>query len=194
MSDRDGDTPAAVPPDEQFLGRWSRLKAQARERGAKPAATRDADSSHDSPAAPPPAAPAASSAPEGKPPHLELPDLEQLHQDSDYSAFLAPGVDATLRQRALRKLFQSPKFNVCDGLDTYRDDFRNFTPLGGIVTADMRHHLERIAQQAVRGADGAAPSPPPLAQAPAHPDDEPQECPAALPSARTENDSHDEPA
>lgn len=194
MSERDSDTPAAAPQDEQFLGRWSRLKAQARARESKPAATRDAGPPYESPALPPPAAPAASSAPEGEPPHLALPDLDQLHQDSDYSAFLAPGVDAALRQRALRKLFQSPKFNVCDGLDTYRDDFRNFTPLGGIVTADMRHHLERIAQQALSDPDGAAASPPPLAQAPAHPDDQPRERPATLPSARTEDDSHDAPA
>jgi hypothetical protein len=194
MNERDSDTPAAAPQDEQFLERWSRLKTQSRERESKPAATLDAGSSDEAPARPAPAAPATSSAPAGEPPRMELPDLDQLHQDSDYSAFLAPGVDAALRQRALRKLFQSPKFNVFDGLDTYRDDFRNFTPLGGIVTADMRHHLERIAQQAVAGPDGAASNPPPAAQAPAHPDDDPQECPAALPSARTEDDSHDEPA
>ena len=82
---------------------------------------------------------------------VELPDLEQLDQDSDYSAFLTPGVDAALRKRALRKLFSSPKFNVFDGLDTYRDDFTSFPPLGDVVTADMRHHLERLARELVAG-------------------------------------------
>ena len=80
---------------------------------------------------------------------MELPDLESMDQDSDYSAFLAPGVEQSLRQRALRKLFASPKFNVFDGLDTYRDDFTSFPALGDIVTADMRHQAERLARKAL---------------------------------------------
>jgi hypothetical protein len=84
-----------------------------------------------------------------EPPRVELPDLDLLDQDSDYSAFLAPGVDLPLRRRALRKLFASPKFNVFDGLDTYRDDYTSFPALGDIVTADMRHHVERLAREAL---------------------------------------------
>jgi Protein of unknown function (DUF3306) len=91
-----------------------------------------------------------------EPPRVELPDLDLLGQDSDYSAFLAPGVDLSLRRRALRKLFASPKFNVFDGLDTYRDDFTSFPALGDIVTADMRHQVERFARQALENLDGNA--------------------------------------
>ena len=34
-----------------------------------------------------------------------------------------------------------------DGLDTYRDDYTQFPALGSIVTADMRHHVERLARK-----------------------------------------------
>ena len=86
-----------------------------------------------------------------------LPDIESLGPDSDYSAFLGPDVDASLRRAALRKLFHSPKFNVLDGLDDYCDDFTQFAPLAGIVTADMRHHLERAARELARTDDGSPP-------------------------------------
>ena len=77
---------------------------------------------------------------------VELPDIDLLDEDSDYSAFLAPGADADLRRRALRKLFSSPKFNAFDGLDTYRDDFTTFPPLADIITVDMKFEAERLAR------------------------------------------------
>jgi hypothetical protein len=144
MSSRDPD-PSAGPADaEPVLQRWSRLKAQARaaeQAQAQPATSIPA----------PPSAPAATgdAVPPAERPPVELPDLDLLGQDSDYSAFLAPGVDLSLRRRALRKLFASPKFNVFDGLDTYRDDYTSFPALGDIVTADMRHQVERLAQKAL---------------------------------------------
>lgn len=133
---------------ETFVERWSRLKKQARE-GVAPTGT--------APATVAAAAPAAGSVDaSAAEPAVELPDLAQLGQDSDYSAFLTPGVDADLRRRALRQLFSSPKFNVFDGLDTYRDDFRNFAPLGDVVTADMLHHAERLARKAGKALDATA--------------------------------------
>jgi hypothetical protein len=161
---------------ENFVERWSRLKKQARE-GVAPPGTVPATGTSATPAARPDEASAAA-------PAVELPDLAQLDQDSDYSAFLTPGVDAGLRRRALRQLFSSPKFNVFDGLDTYRDDFRNFTPLGDLVTADMRHHAERLAREASKALDAAAaadPPPPAVAATPAAPASDAQE-PAAEPS------------
>jgi hypothetical protein len=146
--------------DESFLGRWSRLKTEARGREANPAPVPDSEIS------PLPDEAAVPTVPDAPPPAVELPDLELLDQDSDYSAFLTPGVDAALRQRALRKLFSSPKFNVFDGLDTYRDDFTSFPPLGDVVTADMRHHLERLARELVAGTE-EAPSPATAAPPPA---------------------------
>jgi hypothetical protein len=34
-----------------------------------------------------------------------------------------------------------------DVLGTYRDDYGTFTPLGDVITADMKFHAERLAQQ-----------------------------------------------
>ena len=72
----------------------------------------------------------------------DMPSLESLDDNSDYSGFLSPGVSERLRRRALRKLFTSAVFNVPDGLDDYDDDFTSFEALGDIVTSDMRHQAE----------------------------------------------------
>lgn len=203
MSSRDPHDTPAEPTDEPFLGRWSRLKTQARQREADDEVTAAPPASTTALPAPADTAPAAEPA---QP--LQLPDLDLLDQDSDYSAFLAQGVDAGLRKRALRKLFHSPKFNVFDGLDTYRDDFTSFPPLGDIVTADMRHQLERAARELAARAEAAlsregpaAEIPPPavadeslqqpLPPAVAHP---PLQAPADLPTERNENDAEHGPA
>ena len=188
MSERDPDRTIEDPGDESFLGRWSRLKVQARERESHPAVEPEEHGGDESPAH------VAQVPPDAAPPVVELPDLEQLDQDSDYSAFLTPGVDAALRKRALRKLFSSPKFNVFDGLDTYRDDFTSFPPLGDIVTADMRHHLERLARELVSRTEDAPPPAPPAAAVTTNAADATQASPAAPPPARTEDDDQHGPA
>jgi len=188
MSERDPDRTTEDPGDESFLGRWSRLKAQARDRESQPGLEPEERGGDESPAS------IAQDPPDAAPPVVELPDLEQLDQDSDYSAFLTPGVDAALRKRALRKLFSSPKFNVFDGLDTYRDDFTSFPPLGDVVTADMRHHLERLAKELVSRTEDAPPPAPPAATVTTIAADETQASAATLPPARTESDDEHGPA
>jgi hypothetical protein len=74
---------------------------------------------------------------------VELPPLDSLGEDSDYSAFLRGGVPADMKQKALRKLFHSPKFNIRDGLDDYDWDMSNPEPLGSVITAEMRYRMER---------------------------------------------------
>ena len=86
----------------------------------------------------------------------DMPPLESLHEDSDYSGFLSPGVSEGLRRRALRKLFMSAVFNVRDGLDDYDDDFTSFEPLGDVVTSDMKHQAEMEAERARRARADAA--------------------------------------
>jgi hypothetical protein len=116
---------------EQFLSRWSRLKQAD---GAEAAAEETL---------PEPLLDAAAEAP----PELtddDMPSLDTLGDDDDYSGFLSEGVSDALRKQALRRLFRSPKFNVVDGLDDYAEDFTSFAPLGDIVTADMKHHMERL--------------------------------------------------
>lgn len=136
-----GDAERDAGPDETFLQRWSREKSRARtEAGTDGSGTAVQPDAQAEPGA-------ASDAGPVEP--VELPSIDDLGPDSDYSAFMAPEVDSGLRRLALRKLFQSPKFNVLDGLDDYCDDFTQFPPLGAIVTADMRHQLERAAKAAM---------------------------------------------
>ena len=77
----------------------------------------------------------------------DMPPLDSLDENSDYSGFLSSGVSEGLRRRALRKLFSSAVFNITDGLDDYNDDFTSFAALGDIVTSDMRHQAEVEAER-----------------------------------------------
>ena len=45
---------------------------------------------------------------------------------------IAMSVSDELRRSALRKLFGLPRFNFCDGLDDYAEDFTRFEPLGDL--------------------------------------------------------------
>ena len=107
--------------DDDFLSRWSRRKHAAR-RGEVPQAA---------PATVPPAAAAAvptAPAPEETKP-VELPPVEELTHESDFTPFMREGVDPSLRRQALRTLFRDPRFNVMDGLDVYIDDFSKPDPI-----------------------------------------------------------------
>lgn len=77
----------------------------------------------------------------------DMPDIDTLDEESDYTGFLSSGVSEELRKVALRKLFQGSSFNICDGLDDYDEEFTSFEKLGDIVTADMRFQLEEEAKR-----------------------------------------------
>jgi hypothetical protein len=85
----------------------------------------------------------------------DMPPVESLDENSDYSGFMSPGVSDKLRKLALRKLFAGKGFNVRDGLDDYDDDFTNFEPLGDIITSDMKHQAE-LAEQRKKEAEEKA--------------------------------------
>jgi hypothetical protein len=130
--------PEAPPDDENFLQRWSRRKQQP-----EPAPESESER-----------APSGETAEaEAQPGDADMPPLESLTEDSDYSAFLSPNVSDELRNLALRKLFHSASFNVCDGLDDYADDFSSFAKLGDIVTAELRHRLEQEARRETAAPD-----------------------------------------
>lgn len=110
-----------------FLSRWARRKEQARS-GLEPAPE------------PPPlleapvvaAPPATQAAQVAEPPAEPLPtlaDVAQLSSESDYSRFVASGVDEGVKRAAMKKLFADPRFNVMDGLDTYIDDYGKPDPI-----------------------------------------------------------------
>jgi hypothetical protein len=52
----------------------------------------------------------------------DMPDIDSLAEDSDFTGFMSPGVSDELRNLALRKLFHAPVFNIRDGLDEYDED------------------------------------------------------------------------
>ena len=88
----------------------------------------------------------------------DMPPLDSLDENSDYSGFLSSGVSEALRRRALRKLFSSAVFNIPDGLDDYDDDFTSFAALGDIVTSDMKHQAEMEAERAKQAEARAEPA------------------------------------
>lgn len=128
----------AAPREESLLRRWSRRKAQ--ERQEPPPAPADAAT----------AGVTDSCSPENAPdvPVLtdaDMPPIESLDKDSDYTPFLLPGVSDALRTRALQRLFHSGLFNERCPLDSEYYDCHGYEPLGSVITHEMREEMERAA-------------------------------------------------
>lgn len=70
---------------------------------------------------------------------VTLEDVAELTKDSDYSPFVAKGIDETIKRSAMKKLFSDPHFNLMDGLDIYIDDYSVFEPVTPAVLALMEH-------------------------------------------------------
>ena len=77
----------------------------------------------------------------------DMPPIESLNEESDFSMFMSRGVSDELRNLALKKLFKAAVFNVRDGLDEYDEDYTSFEKLGDIVTCDMKHAIEMEAKK-----------------------------------------------
>ena len=85
---------------EPFLSRWSRLKKEVP--AEKPVET----------------------------PKPNLPPVEQLTPESDFSAFMHPKVEDALRRVALKKLFSGdPHFNLPDPFEPYSRDWNISDPI-----------------------------------------------------------------
>jgi hypothetical protein len=127
--------------DEGFLSRWSRRKAQVAQAKAAPGLVdepADEPPPRAEPAAPP--APAATQPPaDEQQPALTMEDVAALTPDSDFSAFVARGVDENVKRSALKKLFSDPHFNVMDGLDIYIGDYTKPDPIPPAVLAMLNH-------------------------------------------------------
>lgn len=109
--------------DEPFLSRWSRRK---RGGGATPVVEAEPDSPPLAPATEAEQPPRENTAPvvAGEETPVDLPDIESLDKNSDYTGFLRDGVPEHLTRSALRKLWRSdPAFAVLDGLNDYDEDF-----------------------------------------------------------------------
>jgi hypothetical protein len=129
-------SPAKDPSPSGFLSRWSQRKAQVRQ-GAQTVEPTPAEQAPEAPTAEaspvpigPPAAPT--------PPPPTLADVAAHDERSpDFSRFVAPGVDNTVRNAALHKLFSDPHFNVMDGLDIYIDDYGLADPIPPAMLRQM---------------------------------------------------------
>jgi hypothetical protein len=129
------------PPGDSFLARRARLKAE-RQRAAResaspaeqaPDAANETTETAEATASPP--APALTDA--------DMPPVESLTAESDFTMFLSEGVSDALRRTALRKLFHLPEFNILDGLNDYDEDYTKFEKLGDVVTYHQRSMLAR---------------------------------------------------
>jgi hypothetical protein len=85
---------------EAFVERWSRLKREKKELPAT----------------------------EEKP-IPQLPPVDKLTPESDFTGFMHPKVEDALRRVALKKLFADPHFNVPDPFEAYSGDWTVGEPI-----------------------------------------------------------------
>jgi hypothetical protein len=114
--------------NESPLGRWSRRKAEVRagDKSEEPAP----------PAAPDAAAPETETEDAATEADIvaQLPDIDEMDGDSDFSVFMQDGVPENLQRLALRKLWLSdPVLANVDGLVDYGENFSIAETLGGAV-------------------------------------------------------------
>jgi len=118
---------------ERFsLRRWAQRKLEAAR--AEPVAAAPAAAPVVPAATPstPPSSPEAAALP-------SLPPIESLTIDSDFTLFMQPHVDASVRRAALKQLFRDPRFNVMDGLDVYIDDYTKPDPMPEDLVKQLAH-------------------------------------------------------
>ena len=162
-------------PDEGFLARWSRLKAQGQ--GGAPEAPHSVPIPDDGKTLLPgaslhPARAGAEGEDEGAgnggapaplPPTLD--DVAHLTPESDFSRFVSATTDPMVKNAALKKLFADPHFNVMDGLDVYIDDYSQPHPIPAallrqLVQARGLGLFDQEASPDQASPDGAAPARP----------------------------------
>lgn len=123
---------------EGFFSRWSQRKVQVRQGEAPPEPVHAAVPA---PApAQPPAPATAASVPAPAEPALPPPTLDEvarLPEGAEVARFVARGVDPSVKNAALKKLFADPHFNVMDGLDIYIDDYGRPDPLPAAMLRQM---------------------------------------------------------
>jgi len=143
--------------DETFLSRWSRLKRQS----AQPVSEHVPPEpvAEELPVQPPVALPDGEAPPveenaaaEADDPLKDLPPVEELTRESDYTPFLRAEVPEDLHRQALRKLWTSdPVFANDDGLKDYADDYT-----GLFTSSDPVKTLYRVGKGFLDAAEDAA--------------------------------------
>ncbi len=151
---------------EGFTGRWSRLKTEARASAlveAEPVADQ------------PPLAPVSDAG--TQPPEVaeekptELPPIETLTRESDYSLFMRADVGSDIRMQALRKLwtldphFAAIDISECHSIDfnavqTFPEGLKNTIYRVGSGMVEAVEEIERAEAEKARLAAAAAPPEP----------------------------------
>ncbi|MEO3429381.1 DUF3306 domain-containing protein [Pelagibius sp. CAU 1746] len=158
--DRDG--------GKAFLSRWSQRKREAAEAELAQDGTKPGDAPADLAAAGQEALPE-----EGRAPiePADLPDIDSLDAESDFTVFLQDGVPDALRRRALRKLWRlDPVFGHLDGLNDYDLDYTDAATVvaglktiyqvgKGMVLGEDEEEAEKAEERAVEATAGTAPAP-----------------------------------
>lgn len=84
----------------------------------------------------------------------DMPNIDTLNEDSDYSMFMSNKVSEVLKKKALRKLFLSPSINVLDSLNDYDEDYTTFKLLGDIIPHDLKQQIylknKEISEEALK--------------------------------------------
>ncbi|MGD2099289.1 MAG: 4Fe-4S binding protein [Desulfobacterales bacterium] len=75
-----------------------------------------------------------------------LPPRQPLDEGSDPISSTSSTHHQDEQRNTLRTWLHSDVFNAPDGLDDYDQDYNTFQPLKDIITADMRHHINRRKQ------------------------------------------------
>jgi hypothetical protein len=136
---------------ETFLSRWSRRKQ------AEPDQREREDQRVREEIAPARATPAAVQSAQPPPPP-DLPPVESLTPDSDFSRFMRPDVPLASRNAAMKKLFADPHFNVMDGLDTYIDDYTKPDPIPAAMLRSLAQSQMLKLFDDAEGDAGAGPA------------------------------------
>lgn len=137
MSDA-SNRPAGDGRSETFLARWSRRKrVEPEQRQAE-----DQQVAAQVRSGPADDAQSASNMPVGGSaspavPPADLPPVDSLTPESDYTRFMKPDVPMASRNAAMKKLFTDPHFNVMDGLDIYIDDYTKPDPIPESMLRDL---------------------------------------------------------
>jgi hypothetical protein len=114
---------------EDFFSRWAKVKKAPEALTASGSGAAEAEALPDSIAA----------QPTKPPPAPTMEDVASLTGDSDYSQFMARGVDPAVRRGAMKKLFADPHYNIMDGLDIYIGNYNTFEPIPVAMLALLDH-------------------------------------------------------
>jgi len=108
---------AADEKKEAFLERWSRLKKEPKDLPAKQADEKPAP---------------------------QLPTVDKLTPESDFSGFMHPKVEDALRRAALKKLFSDPHFNLPDPFEPFSGDWTVGEPMSEEMVAALTQARQLI--------------------------------------------------